>query len=106
MKTFYKNGRGLPPFEECYDTNYWHYAVQLNMYKYMLEQYYQYMLVDGVLYKNIVVDKMFLVCVNGGKERYEQFPIPNLQEKIKEVFANRRLQCLKAKDLCLSSSPI
>lgn len=33
-------GSGYPPLEHLPDTNYWHYSLQLNVYKWILETYY------------------------------------------------------------------
>jgi ATP-dependent exoDNAse (exonuclease V) beta subunit len=54
------------------DTNYWHYALQLNLYQYILETKYGLRVVDRVL-----------VCCHPERETFEAAVVPDLQHEIK-----------------------
>lgn len=63
------------------DTNYWHYALQLNGYKYILEKYY-----------DKIIDNLFLVCLHpdNKNKNYLLIKIPNLQKEIEELFTEQK----------------
>ena len=63
------------------DTNYWHYALQLNTYKAILEEKY-----------NKKVTDLFLVCLhpNNQNKSYQRIRVPILHEEIKDLFESRR----------------
>ena len=63
------------------DTNYWHYAFQLNGYKYILNQKYG---------KNVT--NLYLVCLhpNNKNNNYIRIKVPDLQEEIHELFEERK----------------
>lgn len=60
------------------DTNFWHYAMQLNIYKYILERNY-----------NIRIDELCLVKLhpNNVSNNYELIDIPDLQKEVELIFA-------------------
>ena len=62
------------------DSNFWHYALQLNTYKVILEKKY-----------NKKVKEMFLVRLHPDAEEknYELIELPDLSSEIKELFAER-----------------
>tara|TARA_B100000902_G_scaffold399823_1_gene472804 strand:+ start:5820 stop:6611 length:792 start_codon:yes stop_codon:yes gene_type:complete len=66
--------------EHIPDTNYWHYSLQLNGYKYILENYY-----------DKVVEDLYLVCLHpdNKNKNYILIKVPDLQEEIKDVFLKR-----------------
>ena len=47
------NKYGKPPIKHIPDTNFWHYSIQLNAYKYILENNYGYTIKD-----------MYLICIH------------------------------------------
>lgn len=63
------------------DTNYWHYALQLNTYKAILESKY-----------NKKVTKLCLVCLHPNLSSYQLLTVPDLSNEIKELFALRKQQ--------------
>ena len=67
-----------PAIEDIPDTNYWHYAMQLNTYKYILEDKYD----------KIVTD-LYLVCLHPDKTDYECIKIPDLQDVIRNLMKLR-----------------
>lgn len=72
--------KGLKPVSHLYDTNFWHYSLQLNLYKFILESKY------GKTIKN-----MYLVCLHPINSDYLVYPIDNLQKEIKDIL-NHHLQ--------------
>jgi len=65
------------------DTNFWHYALQLNTYKAILEEKYG---------KKVV--KLALVCLHPTKKNFEVIVLPVLTSEMEELFALRRSQLL------------
>lgn len=63
------------------DTNFWHYSLQLNTYKAILERNY-----------NKKVTKLCLVCLYPGQDTYKLFEVPDLTEEIDMLFALRKTQ--------------
>ena len=59
------------------DTNYWHYTLQLNTYKALLERKY-----------GKRVTKLCLVCLhpNNKNKSFQIIPVPDIQEDIKKLF--------------------
>ena len=60
------------------DTNFWHYCLQLNIYKKILETNY-----------NIEVDDLYIVCLHPNQTSYERHKIVNLQDEVKLLFDER-----------------
>jgi ATP-dependent exoDNAse (exonuclease V) beta subunit len=62
------------------DTNFWHYSLQLNTYKAILERCY-----------GEIVDDLYLVCLHpdNKSKNYERIKVPNLQNQVKELFDER-----------------
>ena len=65
------------------DANFWHYSLQLNIYKSMLEKNY-----------NIEISEMFIVCLHPFHDTYQIFKIPNLTTEINDLFIFRKKQIL------------
>ena len=65
------------------DTNFWHYALQLNTYKMILEHKYDKKITD-----------MYLVCIHpeNAYKNYERIQVPALDNEMKELMEFRRKQ--------------
>jgi len=65
------------------DTNYWHYCLQLNVYKRILEEKY-----------GKKVDGLFLVCLhpNNKNQSYLRIPCADLQSEVNDLFELRKQQ--------------
>ena len=65
------------------DSNFWHYAMQLNTYKYILENKY-----------NKKIKDLFLVRLHpdADEKNYELISLPNLSTEIEELFLERKKQ--------------
>ena len=63
------------------DTNFWHYSLQLNTYKYMLEKNYGKKVTD-----------MYLVCLhpNNYNQSYIRLKVPELPQEIEDLMQLRR----------------
>jgi ATP-dependent exoDNAse (exonuclease V) beta subunit len=62
------------------DTNFWHYSLQLNTYKWMIERNYDKKVSD-----------MYLICLhpNNKNESYLKFKVPDLQDEITKLMKLR-----------------
>jgi len=63
------------------DSNFWHYALQLNTYKAILEEKY-----------GKTVTKLALVCLHPDKTNFQVIPVPILQDEMKALMALRKGQ--------------
>jgi len=67
--------------EHLPDTNFWHYALQLNTYKAILEAKY-----------NKKVIRMCLVCLHPNLPSYQVYKVPDLSKEIAVLFNLRKVQ--------------
>lgn len=65
------------------DSNYWHYAFQLNGYKWILEKNY-----------NLLVRDLYLVWLHPDNSNYKLIKLPNLQNEIELLFEQRRINLI------------
>ena len=65
--------------EHLPDTNFWHYSLQLNTYKAILEKCY-----------GKKITHMCLVCLYPDNKDYKLFRVPDLQEEVSELFELRK----------------
>jgi len=67
--------------EHLPDTNYWHYCLQLNTYKAILEEKYGKKITD-----------LYLVCLHpdNKNKNYQRIKVVDLQEEVKELFTLRK----------------
>jgi len=65
------------------DSNYWHYCLQLNIYKYIIESKYGKKVTD-----------LYLVCMhpNNKNNNYQRIKVVDLSEEVKELVAYRQEQ--------------
>ena len=73
----------VPCIAHLPNSNYWHYALQLNMYKFILEKNYK---------KKI--KEMFLVCLhpNNTNQSFIRLEVPTLESEMKNLIGLLRLQ--------------
>jgi len=76
-----------PPVNELYDTKYWHYALQLNLYKTLLEKNY-----------GIVISGMVLVQFHPTLRSYRCHPVVHLPEQINKLLERRREELISAEN--------
>ena len=65
------------------DSNMWHYSLQTNIYKKILENDY-----------DMTVSDMFLVCLHPSKSDYQVIKVPELNSEINDLFHLRKSQLL------------
>lgn len=87
-----KNKNGLKTVDsliECIehlpDSNYWHYCLQLNTYKAIIEEKY-----------GKKVDEMYLVCLHpeNKNKSYQRIKVEDLQKEVGELFKLRKGELL------------
>ena len=88
----WKRSKGIEktsPFNECStneltshlpDTNFWHYSLQLNVYKAILEKNY-----------GKTVKELFLICLHPNHKNYQKIRCADLSEEVKNIFEQRKL---------------
>ena len=88
----HENGFGKTASTSCIrhlpDTNFWHYSLQLNMYKSILENKYD---------KKVV--GLFLVCLHPDNpyKSYDRIEVPFLDKEMKDLIEFRRQELLEKK---------
>jgi hypothetical protein len=78
------NEYGSSPVDHLPNTNFWHYSLQLNMYKYILES----------KYLASPIQDMYLVVIHPDDFAYRRILVPDLQNDIVQL-VNHRLNHLK-----------
>lgn len=73
--TGFNDKKALYPINHLDDCNFTHYALQLNLYKYIIENYYDFKVKD-----------LFLILLHPNNKSYSKIDVPNLQEDIKLLF--------------------
>jgi hypothetical protein len=82
-------GHGV--LSEVKDTNYYHYSLQLNIYRYIIEKYYT----KGVQYKGkkyangIKIDFLYLVVMHPLRKKYVKIMCPDYTDKIRLMHDER-----------------
>jgi len=74
-----------PAIEHLPDTNFWHYALQLNTYKYILQTKYGKTITD-----------LYLIVLHPDAQNYQRIKLPDLQTEVAELFEERIRQNKKA----------
>ena len=67
-----------PAIDHLPDTNYWHYSLQLNIYKAILIKKYE-----------MKVGNLYLVVLHPENHRYLRITVPDLQNEVKILFNDR-----------------
>ena len=78
MENTFQSGFG--PVSHLPDCNYWHYTLQLNMYRWMLEKHY-----------GIVVSEMALVIMHPNNTNYRKYVLNRLDDEVEGMVESRRL---------------
>jgi len=71
---------GLSPLEHLPDTNYWHYTMQLNVYKWILEKYY-----------GLEVADLYLVIIHPDQPSYRRMRLNIMTDEVEDMIECRRL---------------
>jgi hypothetical protein len=70
---------GLGPLAHLPDTNFWHYSLQLNLYRWLLETHY-----------GIRISKMALVVLHPNNTGPKVYPLNRMDDEIEDMLAARR----------------
>jgi ATP-dependent exoDNAse (exonuclease V) beta subunit len=83
---------GLGPLSHLPDCNYWHYTLQLNVYRWILENYY-----------GLEITELAILVFHPDNKGYKRFNLPRLEDEIEAMIDCRRAAvaggCRKAVDL-------
>ena len=72
-------GSGLGPLDHLPDTNYWHYTMQLNVYKWILETYY-----------NVEVGDLYIVILHPDNTSYRRMRLNIMNDEVEDMIECRR----------------
>jgi hypothetical protein len=72
-------GSGLSPLEHLPDTNYWHYTMQLNVYKWILETYY-----------DVEVADLYIVILHPDNPSYRRMRLNIMEDEVEDMIECRR----------------
>ena len=73
------------PLEHLKDTTLNHYAIQLSIYKYIVEKY-----------TNLKIEDFFIVYMSENNENYEIIEVPYLKDEVELILENRRVKNMKS----------
>jgi hypothetical protein len=71
--------KGLAPLNHLPDTNYWHYTMQLNVYKWILETYY-----------GLEVADLYLVILHPNQASYQRMRLNIMTDEVEDMIECRR----------------
>ena len=77
MENSFQSGYG--PVSHFPDTNYWHYTLQLNLYRWLLEKHY-----------GVVISEMALIVLHPDNGNYKRYKLNRLDDEIEEIIECRR----------------
>jgi len=81
---------GTGPCHQIPNANFFKYALQLNVYKYIIENFYQGIEYNGKTYDEIDVSSMYVVVFHPRLKKFARFKCPNMQSTVRELFMLRR----------------
>ena len=71
--------KGLGPINHLPDTNYWHYSLQLNVYRYIIQKYYGF-----------TVSELALVILHPINPSYKVMKLNLMDEEVQDMMAARK----------------
>ena len=81
--------KGYGPVSHMHNANFYHYSLQLNLYKWILEKFYHNVTWNGNTYKNISIDLMYLCVMHPNQKKHKLQRCPDYQEEIGEIMKLR-----------------
>lgn len=79
IKTSNGFSKGFPPLDHLDDCNYWHYSLQLNIYRWILEKLY-----------GLTVADMYLIICHPENKNYKRMRLPRLDKEVEDMLACRK----------------
>ena len=77
MENDYENGLG--PLSHLPASNYWQYTIQLNLYRWILENHY-----------GLSIEGMYLIVLHPDNKTYRRYPLNRLDDEINDILEARR----------------
>jgi ATP-dependent exoDNAse (exonuclease V) beta subunit len=71
-------GTGFGPVSHLPDSNYWHYTLQLNVYRWFLETFY-----------GLKISDMYIMIFHPDNDNYQQFKLKRLEKEVNDMIAAR-----------------
>lgn len=78
IHNYFKKFATHPLLKDIPDTNYWHYCIQLNIYRWILEKHY---------YPNQMSNQMYIVVFHEINDNYKKFKIKDMRQIIDKLFS-------------------
>ena len=72
-------GRALHPLNYLHDTNYWHYSLQLNVYRWFLETYY-----------GLKINDMYLIVIHPNNKNYRRLRLNFMDDEVAIMLEARK----------------
>lgn len=82
--------KGLGELNQIEDTPYWHYCIQQNLYRYILERNY-----------DIIIEKMYLVVFCDDTNEYRKLEVPRMDEVIISIVKSCKNETVKKRLITL-----
>lgn len=90
-KVAFGGKKGSGPCKSIPDCNYWHYAIQVNLYKKMLQTFYgKGFKYEGADVTSVFVEKMMIVVCHPNNDSYELHEMPEIQHVIDGILRTRK----------------
>ena len=71
--------KGFYPLDHLPDTNYWHYSLQLNVYRWFLETHY-----------GLTISEMYLLILHEDNTSYQRIPVNRMEEETASMMEARK----------------
>lgn len=89
IERFNKFRKGVYPCERMMDANFFHYSLQMNLYKWILEKFYTNAKWNGHVYERIEVDAMFLGVLHPNQTKPMRVQCAHMQREVEEIMRIR-----------------
>jgi hypothetical protein len=90
--------KGFAPLQRLHNANFYHYSIQLNLYKYILENYYHNVQWRGKTYKNIQVTYLYLSIFHPSHAAMQLHRCPDYQKEVKEIIELRKISLQRLRE--------
>jgi hypothetical protein len=74
----FPNGKGLGPVAHLPDANYWHYTLQLNVYRWFLETFY-----------GLKISDMYIMIFHPDNDNFKRYKLNRLDDEVEDMVAAR-----------------
>jgi hypothetical protein len=88
-RTAFRGRRGKRICAQLPDCNYYHYQLQLNIYRYILETFYGNFPYKGKIYKKVRIESMWICVFHPNQQAAQIIRVANMQSIVREMLAAR-----------------